>query len=258
MAASRGTRLGPENVEAVKRGIANLQRHVENLRKIRPAGGGRGQPFHLRYRSRVRRDPRRDGGAGYRGDLLHPLGAWRRGAEDLARAVVSRIEAGTAAYQPLYPLEMKLTDKIRTIAQEIYRAADISVSDSMANKLASFEAAGFGDVPVCIAKTQYSFTADPTVMGAPTGHVLPVREVRLSAGRRVRGGDLRRHHDHAGAAARSGGRVDPSARRRGDRRSVLTPVQMLAPSGLANHWSRPKSAIEVRLNRLRPGGGAGL
>jgi formate--tetrahydrofolate ligase len=104
------------------------------------------------------------------------------GAEALARSVVSRIEAGTAAYQPLYPLELKLADKIRVIAREIYHASDIAVPDPVARRLAAFEEAGFGGTPICIAKTQYSFTADPTVMGAPTGHVLPVREVRLSAG----------------------------------------------------------------------------
>jgi formate--tetrahydrofolate ligase len=75
-----------------------------------------------------------------------------------------------------------LADKIRTVAREIYRAADIAVSPAVAKRLAGFEAAGHGSLPVCIAKTQYSFTADPTIMGAPTGHLLPVREVRLSAG----------------------------------------------------------------------------
>jgi formate--tetrahydrofolate ligase len=77
---------------------------------------------------------------------------------------------------------MKLADKIRTIAQQIYRASDIAVPDAVARRLDGFEKAGFGHVPVCIAKTQYSFTSDPTVMGAPEGFTLPVREVRLSAG----------------------------------------------------------------------------
>jgi formate--tetrahydrofolate ligase len=104
------------------------------------------------------------------------------GSEALGKAVVSRIESGKANCQPLYPAEMKLDEKIRTIAQKIYRASDISMSDAVARRLKGFEEAGFGNVPVCIAKTQYSFTADPTVMGAPSGHVLPVREVRLSAG----------------------------------------------------------------------------
>jgi formate--tetrahydrofolate ligase len=95
---------------------------------------------------------------------------------------VGRIDAGTAAYKPLYKLDLPLLEKIRAIAQGIYRAADIAVPEAVAKRLAAFEEAGFRDVPVCIAKTQYSFTADPTAMGAPTGHVLPVREVRLSAG----------------------------------------------------------------------------
>jgi len=96
--------------------------------------------------------------------------------------VAKKIDAKEAAYKPLYGLDLKLADKIRAIAQGIYRAADISVPDSVARRLKAFEDAGFGDVPVCIAKTQYSYTSDPTIMGAPTGHTLPVREVRLSAG----------------------------------------------------------------------------
>ena len=77
---------------------------------------------------------------------------------------------------------MGLADKLRTIAREIYRAADVTIPDAVGRRLAAFEAAGFGGLPVCVAKTQFSFTADPTRMGAPEGHILPVREVRLSAG----------------------------------------------------------------------------
>jgi formate--tetrahydrofolate ligase len=104
------------------------------------------------------------------------------GAEDLARAVVAKIDAREAAYKPLYSADLSLADKVRTIAREIYRAADIAVPDAVARTLKGFEDAGFGHVPVCIAKTQYSFTTDPTVMGAPSGHIIPVREARLSAG----------------------------------------------------------------------------
>jgi formate--tetrahydrofolate ligase len=104
------------------------------------------------------------------------------GAEALARAVQQKIVLGEAKYAPLYPLEMPLADKIRTIAQQLYHAADIAVPETISKRLKGFEEAGFGHVPVCIAKTQYSFTSDPTVMGAPEGHILPVREVRLSAG----------------------------------------------------------------------------
>ncbi|HET8635594.1 MAG TPA: formate--tetrahydrofolate ligase, partial [Acidobacteriaceae bacterium] len=104
------------------------------------------------------------------------------GAEALAHAVVKLAASGKAAYKPLYSTDLKLAGKIRTIAQQIYHARDISMTESVARRLKNFEDAGFADVPVCIAKTQYSFTADPTVMGAPEGHILPVREVRLSAG----------------------------------------------------------------------------
>ena len=92
------------------------------------------------------------------------------------------IAAKTAAYTPLYPSTLKLAEKIRAIAQSIYRADDIDLAPGVAKKLESFEKAGFADVPVCIAKTQYSFSSDPTLLGAPTGHTLTVRDVRLSAG----------------------------------------------------------------------------
>ena len=106
-----------------------------------------------------------------------------KGAEALAHAVAGHVAAGTARYAPLYPSNLGLAEKIRTIAREIYRAADVSIPVAIQKRLAGFETAGFGGVPVCIAKTQYSFSADPTAMGAPEGHVLPIREVRLSAGR---------------------------------------------------------------------------
>jgi formate--tetrahydrofolate ligase len=174
--------LGPENVEAVRKGLANLQRHVENLRKF-------GLPVVVAV-NHFTSDTEAEFGAIR--DAMAAMGVeaisckhWAHGgagAEDLARAVVRRVEAKEAAYRPLYGSDLKLADKIRTIAREIYRASDISVPDSVARRLKSFEDDGFGHVPVCIAKTQYSFTADPTVMGAPSGHVIPVREVRLSAG----------------------------------------------------------------------------
>ncbi len=104
------------------------------------------------------------------------------GAEALAREVLAMIEAGEARFAPLYPDAIGFADKLRTIAREIYRAADIALPAQVARRLAQFEAAGFGALPVCIAKTQYSFSADPTALGAPEGHILPVREVRLAAG----------------------------------------------------------------------------
>ena len=174
--------LGPENVDAVKRGIANLARHVENLGKF-------GLPVvvavnHFTSDTVAEFEAIREAMAAMGVEAISCT-HWAHGgvgAEALAHAVVKQIDSGKAAYKPLYPLDLKLADKIRAIATGIYGAADISVPDAVAKRLKAFEDAGFGDVPVCIAKTQYSHTSDPTVMGAPTGHILPVREVRLSAG----------------------------------------------------------------------------
>ena len=105
-----------------------------------------------------------------------------KGAADVARAVVKVAESGKSKLKLLYPDEMPLLEKIRTIAREIYRAADIAADKPVRDQLSSFEAMGFGKLPVCIAKTQYSFTTNPDAKGAPEGHVVPVREVRLSAG----------------------------------------------------------------------------
>jgi formate--tetrahydrofolate ligase len=105
-----------------------------------------------------------------------------RGAADVARAVVKIAEAGRSKLTLLYPDDMPLVEKIRTIAKEIYRAKDIVVERPVRDQLAQFEQMGYGNFPVCIAKTQYSFSTNPDVKGAPFDHVIPVREVRLSAG----------------------------------------------------------------------------
>jgi formate--tetrahydrofolate ligase len=174
--------LGPENVEAVRKGVANLARHVENLGKF-------GLPVvvgvnHFTSDTEAEFGVIRDAMAkqGVEAISCTHWGNGSAGAEALARAVQQKITLGEAKPAPLYPDGMALADKIRTIAQKIYRAADIAVPDAVARRLEGFEKAGFGHVPVCIAKTQYSFTADATVMGAPEGFTLPVREVRLSAG----------------------------------------------------------------------------
>jgi formate--tetrahydrofolate ligase len=104
------------------------------------------------------------------------------GATDLARAVVRICDSGKSKLKFLYPDEMPLYEKIRTIAREIYRAKDISADKSVKDQLASYEAMGYGKAPVCIAKTQYSFSTNPDAKGAPTDHMINVREVRLSAG----------------------------------------------------------------------------
>jgi formate--tetrahydrofolate ligase len=105
-----------------------------------------------------------------------------KGAEELARQVKAQLDEGQAEVKLLYPDDMPLADKIATVAREIYRADGITLSGSAASNLKDYEKLGYGNLPVCIAKTQYSFSTDPAKAGAPTGHTLEVREVRLSAG----------------------------------------------------------------------------
>jgi formate--tetrahydrofolate ligase len=104
------------------------------------------------------------------------------GAAEVAKAVVRTIDAGKSRLKLLYPDEMPLLEKVRTISREIYRAKDISADKSVRDQFASFEAMGYGKLPVCVAKTQFSFSTNPDLKGAPTDHIIPVREVRLSAG----------------------------------------------------------------------------
>ena len=174
--------LGREDVAAVTRGISNLARHVENMGKF-------GLPVVVAL-NRFTSDTDAEiaavqaaiQAAGTEAILCTHWGDGAKGAAELARAVQARIAAKSARFVPLYPEAMPLADKIRTIAQQIYRARDIALPADVAKRLARFEELGFGHLPVCIAKTQYSFSADPTKLGAPVDHVLPVREVRLSAG----------------------------------------------------------------------------
>jgi len=174
--------LGREDVAAVTRGISNLARHVENMGKF-------GLPVVVAL-NRFTSDTDAEiaavqaaiQAAGTEAILCTHWGDGAKGATALARAVQARIAAKSARFAPLYPDAMPLADKIRTIAQQIYRARDIALPADVAKRLARFEELGFGHLPVCIAKTQYSFSADPTKLGAPVDHVLPVREVRLSAG----------------------------------------------------------------------------
>jgi formate--tetrahydrofolate ligase len=174
--------LGREDVAAVKRGVVNLARHVENVGKF-------GVPVVVGL-NRFTSDTAAEIAAVQ--EAMRALGTeailcthWSdgaAGAADLARAVQGLIAGRRAAFAPLYTDHVSLAGKIETIAREVYRAAAVSIPAPVAAKLKRFEDEGFRDLPVCIAKTQYSFSADPTKLGAPEGHVLPVREVRLSAG----------------------------------------------------------------------------
>jgi formate--tetrahydrofolate ligase len=174
--------LGREDVAAVRRGAANLLRHIDNIGRF-------GLPIVVAL-NRFDSDTEAELAAvretvasvGAEAHLCTHWSDGSAGAGALAEAVAARLGSGPASFTPLYPAEMGLAEKIRAIATHIYRAADVAIAPAAAKRLAAFEAAGFGHLPVCIAKTPYSFSADPALVGAPEGHVLPVREVRLAAG----------------------------------------------------------------------------
>jgi formate--tetrahydrofolate ligase len=174
--------LGPENVEAVKAGCPNLGRHIENLKSF-------GVPVvvainHFVTDTEAEVQAVRDYVATHGAEAVlsrhWELGS--EGSEPLARKVVEVAEGGHANFGPLYPDEMSLFEKIETVAKRIYRADEVLADQKIRNQLKDWEAQGYGNLPVCMAKTQYSFTTDPNRRGAPTGHSVPVREVRLSAG----------------------------------------------------------------------------
>ena len=175
--------LGLEDPAAVTRGLANLVRHVENLKKF-------DVPVvvvalnHFSSDTDAEFTVIRDAMAAASTDVIMCT-HWAdgaAGARALADAVLAKIAAGTGIFRMLYPDDLPLAEKIGIVAREIYRAKEVTFPDTVQRKLNSYEDAGFGRLPVCIAKTQYSFSADPTRLGAPEDHVLPVRDVRLSAG----------------------------------------------------------------------------
>jgi formate--tetrahydrofolate ligase len=174
--------LGKENVKAVSDGCANLGRHIENVK-------GFGVPVVVAINHFVT-----DTGAEIQAikDYVAGLGSqailckhWAQGSDgirELADYVVKLAESGTAQFQTLYPNDMGLFRKIETIAKRIYRADEVLADKKIRDQLKQWEESGYGSLPICMAKTQYSFSTDPDLKGAPTGHSLPVREVRLSAG----------------------------------------------------------------------------
>ena len=174
--------LGVENLEAIQQGSVNLLRHLENLAKF-------GVPSIVAINHFVTDTPAE---IELVANIVQRVGVeavecrhWAdgsKGTEELAHKVVDTCDNGQANFTPLYPDSMPLIEKINKVATEIYRADEIVADKKILNQLAEWEEAGYGNLPVCMAKTQYSFSADPSLRGAPTGHSLPIREVRLSAG----------------------------------------------------------------------------
>ncbi|MFN7052790.1 MAG: formate--tetrahydrofolate ligase, partial [Gemmobacter sp.] len=174
--------LGSENVEAVKKGCPNLGRHIANVKSFGVPVVVAINHFYRDTAAEVQAVKDYVAGQGAEAILCQHWAKGSEGIEDLARKVVALAESGAAHFAPLYPDDMPLFQKIETIAKRIYHADEVLADKSIRDQLKAWEAAGYGHLPVCMAKTQYSFTTDPNVRGAPTGHSVPVREVRLSAG----------------------------------------------------------------------------
>ena len=174
--------LGAENVDAVKEGCSNLGRHIGNLKSF-------GVPVVVAINHFVN-DTEAEVAAvkeyvksqGSEAILSRHWELGSEGSADLAKRVVEIAESGESNFKPIYPDEMPLFEKIETIAKKIYHADGVVADSKIRNQLKLWEEQGYGNLPICMAKTQYSFTTDPSVRGAPTGHSVPVREVRLSAG----------------------------------------------------------------------------
>ncbi len=174
--------LGRVDVEAVRRGAANLRRHVENVRKFGVPVVVAINHFTADTEAELAEVFACCAALGVGAHLCRHWAEGAPGALDLAEAVAALADGGTARFAPLYPDTESLVGKIDRVAREIYRAAGVEIAPAAAKKLARYEAAGYGRLPVCMAKTPYSFTADPTLVGAAEGFTLPVRDVRLSAG----------------------------------------------------------------------------
>ena len=173
-----------ENVEAVARGMANLERHIENLAKFGAQALVAINTFSSDTPAEIDAVIRACAALGVRAIPCRHWAEGGAGALALAEAVVEAVEAvkGETQFRLVYPDEAPLLQKIETVAREIYRAADVALSVEASDKLEELQAMGFGNLPVCIAKTQYSNSTNPNLLGAPSGHTLHVREVRLSAG----------------------------------------------------------------------------
>ncbi len=174
--------LGRENIEALKKGIANLARHVENVKSFGVPPVVAINHFAADTDGELQAVKQACAELGVEAiDCMH----WAYGSagtEKLARAVAALAENGKANFRTLYPDDLPLWDKVRTIAQTLYGAQGIIADKKIRDQFAEFQKGGYGHYPVCMAKTQYSFSTDPNLKGAPSNHVVPIREIKLSAG----------------------------------------------------------------------------
>lgn len=174
--------LGAENVDAVIKGCPNLGRHVENVKSFGVPAVVAINHFVTDTDAEVAAVKEYVISLGSEAILCKHWADGSAGTKELATRVAEIAESGAAQFSPLYPDDMPLFEKIETIAKRIYRADAVLADSKIRNQLRQWEESGYGNLPVCMAKTQYSFSTDPSLRGAPTGHSVPVREVLLSAG----------------------------------------------------------------------------
>ncbi|MGF1476708.1 MAG: formate--tetrahydrofolate ligase [Geminicoccaceae bacterium] len=174
--------LGTENVGKVSEGCANLARHIENVTSFGVPVVVAINHFATDTDAEIEAVKTFVADRGAEAILCRHWAKGSEGTEELAGRVVAVADAAEARFAPLYPDEMGLFEKIETVATKIYRAGEVLADKSVRDQLRQWESQGFGHLPICMAKTQYSFSTDANLRGAPTGHALPVREVRLSAG----------------------------------------------------------------------------
>jgi len=175
-------KLGPEDLPALEKGLPNLLRHVENIGKFGLPAVVAINRFPTDTEAEIALVQKACAKMGVNAVLAEHWAKGGAGAADLAKEVIRTIESKKGTFKFLYPDELPLIEKVRTIAREIYRADDIDAPKSIIAQFAELEKAGFGHYPICMAKTQYSFSTDPNQKGAPTGFNIPIRELRLSAG----------------------------------------------------------------------------
>ena len=174
--------LGAENVEAVKKGCANLGRHIANLKSFGVPVVVAINHFIKDTEAEIEAVKAYVAQQGSEAILSKHWADGSAGSKELATRVAEIADSGKAQFAPLYPDEMPLFQKVERIAKSIYHADEVIADKKIRDQLKQWEDAGYGNLPVCMAKTQYSFSTDPNLRGAPTGHTVPVREVRLSAG----------------------------------------------------------------------------
>ncbi len=174
--------LGKENVAAVESGLANLGRHIRNVKKFGVPVVVGVNNFTTDTQAEFEAVQKYCADLGVDAVLCTHWAEGSKGTKVLAEKVVALAESGVSQFAPLYGDELSLWDKVKTIATSIYDADDIVADKVIRDQLKAFEEAGYGKFPICMAKTQYSFSTDPNLKGAPSNHVVAIREVRLSAG----------------------------------------------------------------------------